>query len=115
MEKTAPLPKRTYRDISRNRRRLLRLAYETYPQYVYCDPEEFTWYEPAGRVNIFDLYYLADSGYVEVTQDASGGHRRPDFYILTPRGADLLEAPGSLAARLPLRGRGRKKERVPCL
>jgi hypothetical protein len=103
MEDTAPLARRPYREIGRNRRRLLDLAYQRYPEYAYCDPEEFHWRDAAGRADIFDLYYLADSGYLQVTQADAGVHRRPEFFMLTPKGADLIETPGMLAAKLPLR------------
>ena len=105
MEGVAPLRKRTQRAINANRRRLLREAYERYPEYAYCDPEEFNWHEAEARSNIFDLYYLADSGYLDVTQGSTGVHRTPDFYMLTPQGANLVEIPGLLAEKLPLRKR----------
>ena len=108
MDGIASLPKRAYRDINRNRRRLLLSAYEVYPEFVYCDPDEFNWHDAGARANIFDLYYLADSGFVVPTKGPAEGHRRPDFYMLSPAGADLLEIPGRLAAKFPIRGEGKK-------
>ena len=105
MEGEAPLKKRTLRAINTNRRRLLREAYSRYPEYAYCDPEEFSWHNVEARANVFDLYYLADSGYLDVPRGSAEGHRTADFYMLTPKGADLLETPGLLAERLPLRKR----------
>jgi len=67
MENVAPLLKRTYEEINRNRKRLLLAAYDVYPEYMYCDPDQFNWYESDARTNIFDLYYLSDSGYVHLT------------------------------------------------
>lgn len=103
MEDTAPRARRPYGEIGRNRRRLLNLAYQRYPEFAYCDPEEFHWRDAAGRANIFDLYYLADSGYLQITQAETDVHRTPEFFMLTPQGADLIETPGMLAVKLPLR------------
>ncbi len=57
---------------------------------------------PEGRANIFDLYYLHDRGCVEVMNGGADSRRRPDFFILTPHGADLVEIPGNLDKILPL-------------
>lgn len=97
-----PLPERSYREINENRRRLLRLAYSSYPEYVYCPREQYGWDDPEGRANIFDLYYLHDRGCVEVMNGGADSRRRPDFFILTPHGADLVEIPGNLDKILPL-------------
>jgi len=101
MEET-PLAERNYREINQNRRRLLRLAYDSYPEYVYCPPEQYRWDDPLARANVFDLYYLHDRGCVEVMNGVADGRRRPDFFILTPRGADLVEIPGNLDKTLPV-------------
>lgn len=110
MENTPTLLKRTYEQINLNRRRLLRIAYESYPEYVYCDPDEFGWHVPEARVNIFDLYYLGDAGLLELTRSTMEGQRRPDFFMLTTSGADLMEVPGALDARFPV-SKGAEAER----
>jgi hypothetical protein len=102
MQDVAPLLKRTYIEINRNRRRLISTAYEVYPEFAYCDPEQFNWSAPEARANIFDLYYLYDSGYLDLVRSATEGHRRPDFFMLTPKGADLVEAPGKFDECFPL-------------
>lgn len=98
----SPLPERSYEKISRNRRKILREAYACYPEYAYCDPEVFDWHTEEGRANLFDLYYLNDSGLIQCTGSTTTGHRRPDFFMLTPAGADLLEIPGRLDERFPV-------------
>jgi hypothetical protein len=102
MQDTAPLIKRNIAGINRNRRRLLCAAYENYPEFVYCEPEQFNWSDAEARTNVFDLYYLFDSGYIDLVKSVTEGHRRPDFYMLTPRGADLMEVPGRLDERFPV-------------
>ena len=102
MENVAPLLKRTYEEINRNRRRLLLAAYDVYPEYMYCDPDQFHWYESDARTNIFDLYYLSDSGYVHLTRGSPEGHRQPEFYMLTPAGADVIEVPDKFDNRFPV-------------
>jgi hypothetical protein len=101
MQNTVPLIKRDIVEINRNRRRLLYEAYDNYPEFVYCDPQQFNWMGAEARTNVFDLYYLFDSGYVDIVKSHTEGHRRPDFYMLTPKGADLLEVPGMLDERFP--------------
>ena len=110
MEGVAPLKKRTQRAINANRRRLLREAYERYPEYAYCDPEDFNWREAEARSNIFDLYYLADSGYLDVTRGSAEMHRTPDFYMLTPQGADLIETPDRSPKSFPCESGRERKE-----
>lgn len=102
MQEAAPLLRRTFNEINQNRRRLLADAYAVYPELSYCDPEQFNWDEPEARTNIFDLYYLYDSGYLDLVKSVTEGHRRPDFYMLTPKGADLIEIPGKLDERFPV-------------
>lgn len=102
MQDTAPLKRRTFIEINQNRRRLLSAAYEIYPEFVYCEPEQFNWSDAESRTNIFDLYYLHDSGYIDLVKSIAEGHRRPDFYMLTPKGADLLEIPGQLDERFAI-------------
>ncbi len=102
MENTPALLKRTYEQINFNRRRLLKIAYESYPEYRYCDPDEFGWSTAEARVNLFDLYYLGDAGLLELTRSTMEGQRRPDFFMLTTAGADLMEIPGALDARFPV-------------
>lgn len=102
MQDAAPLIKRAFTEINRNRRWLLWNAYEVYPEFVYCEPEHFNWKDAGARANVFDLYYLYDSGYVDLIKSNTEGHRRPDFYMLTPRGADLIEVPGRLEERFPV-------------
>ena len=102
MQGTAPLPRRTLAEINRNRLRLLLAAYEIYPEFVYCEPEQFNWTDADARKNVFDLYYLYDSGYIDLVRSMTEGHRRPDFYMLTPKGADLIEVPGRLDERFPV-------------
>ncbi len=104
MNSLPPLPERSYPEISRNRRKILRDAYACYPEFAYCDPEVFDWHTAAGRANLFDLYYLNDSGLIQCTGSTTTGHRRPDFFMLTPAGADLLEIPGRLDKRFPEEG-----------
>jgi hypothetical protein len=106
MDCRAPLPERSYEQVNRNRRRILREAYGCYPEFAYCDPEDFNWQTPGGRAALFDLYYLCDSGLIECTGTSATGHRRPDFFMLTPAGADLLEIPGRLEERFPVRDAG---------
>lgn len=101
MQGTAPLLKRTLAEINRNRLRLLLAAYECYPEFVYCPPEQFNWTDADARTNVFDIYYLHDSGYIDLVKSMTEGHRRPDFYMLTPKGADLIEMPGRLEERFP--------------
>jgi len=98
----ASLLQRTFAEINANRRRLLFAAYKVYPEFVYCDPERFNWAEPEARANIFDIYYLHDSGYVDLVKSATEGHRRPDFFMLAPKGADLMEIPGKLDEHFPV-------------
>lgn len=102
MQDAAPLNKRAFAEINRNRRRLLVAAYEVYPEFVYCEPEQFNWSSTDARTNVFDLYYLHDSGYIDLVKSITEGHRRPDFYMLTPKGADLMEVPGRLDERFPV-------------
>jgi len=102
MEEKISLPERSYREINQNRRRMLRLAYESYPEYVYCPPEQFCWDDSLARANIFDLYYLHDRGFVEVMNSDADGRRRPDFFMLTPKGADVIEVPGNLDKTMPI-------------
>ena len=102
MENVAPLLKRTYEEINRNRRRLLLAAYDVYPEYMYCDPDQFNWYESDARTNIFDLYYLSDSGYVHLTRCTPDGHRKPEFFMLTPAGANIVEIPDRLDECFPV-------------
>jgi len=102
MENTAPLPERTYGEINLNRHKLLQEAYLSYPEYIHCDPDKYNWHTPAGRMNIFDLYYLADCNYVDLIGATNESHRRPEFFMLTPKGADLLEIPGRLEERFPV-------------
>jgi hypothetical protein len=102
MQDTAPLSKRAFGEINQNRRRLLCAAYEIYPEFVYCEPEQFNWSDGDARTNVFDLYYLCDSGYIDLVKSVTEGHRRPDFYMLTPKGADLMEVPGRLDERFPV-------------
>jgi len=103
MENTAPLPQRTYAEINENRRRLLRDAYFSYPEYIYCDPDDFNWQMPAGRINIFDLFYLGDCRYLDLIGGSTETHRKPDFFMLTPQGADLMEIPNKLDERFPVK------------
>jgi hypothetical protein len=100
---TVPLVKRNLAEIDQNRRRLLCAAYEIYPEFVYCEPEHFNWSDTDARTNLFDLYYLFDSGYIDVVKSLTEGHRRPDFYMLKPKDADLMEIPGMLDKRFPVR------------
>ncbi len=102
MQDAAPLSRRAFAEINRNRRRLLCAAYEIYPEFVYCEPERFNWSDADARTNVFDLYYLYDSGYIDLVKSVTEGHRRPDFYMLTPKGADLMEIPGRLDERFPV-------------
>lgn len=102
MENTVTLPERTYEEINENRRRLLRQAYLSYPEYNYCDPDEFNWHTPCGRTNIFDLFYLGDCNYLNLIGDSSETHRKPEFFMLTPRGADIMEKPGRLDEIFPI-------------
>jgi hypothetical protein len=102
MQDTATLIRRAYAEINQNRRRLLCAAYELYPEFVYCEPERFNWSDADARTNIFDLYYLYDSGYIDLVKSVTDGHRRPDFYMLTPKGADILEVPGRLDECFPV-------------
>lgn len=102
METKAPLLDRSYREINYNRRRLLLEAYGAYPELIYCDPEQYNWHLSEGRTNIFDLYYLHDSGYIDLTRSYAEGHRRPDFFMLSPSGADLIEKPGLLNEKFPI-------------
>ncbi len=106
MENIAPLPQRTYQEINENRRRLLNEAYFSYPEYIYCDPDEFNWHTATGRINIFDLFYLGDCNYIDLIGSSTETHRKPDFFMLTPKGADLLEIPKKLDERFPL-GQGK--------
>jgi len=102
MENITPLPERAYAEINENRRRLLRDAYFSYPEYIYCDPGEFNWHTPAGRINIFDLFYLGDCNYIDLIGCSTETHRKPDFFMLTPKGADLMEMPDKLDERFPV-------------
>jgi hypothetical protein len=102
MASKAELPQRTYPEINENRRRLLDDAYFCFPEYIYCDPDKFNWETPAGRINIFDLFYLEGCHYVELLSDSAATHRKPDFMKLTPQGADLMEIPGKLDEKFPL-------------
>lgn len=102
MENKTPLPQRTYQEINENRRRLLHDAYFSYPEYIYCDPDNFNWHTPAGRINIFDLCYLEGCNYLALIYDSAGTHRKPNFFMLTHQGADLMEIPGRLAEKFPL-------------
>jgi hypothetical protein len=102
MDFAAPLLSRNYTEINRNRRILLHEAYAAYPEYIYCEPDRFSWQSSEARTNIFDLYYLYDSGYIDLTRSFAEGHRRPDFFMLTPAGADLIEKPGHLEGRFPI-------------
>jgi hypothetical protein len=104
MENTPALSKRTYEQINLNRRRLLKIAYEAYPEYVYCDSDEFGWLTPEARVNVFDLYYLGDAGLLDLTRSTMEGQRRPYFFMLTTVGADLMEIPGALDSKFPVSG-----------
>lgn len=101
MQEAARLMKRTYGEINGNRRRLLHIAYDSYPELAFCDPERFNWSDIEARTNIFDLYYLFDSGFIDVVNSVTSGRRQPDFFMLTPRGADLMEIPGRLEERFP--------------
>lgn len=103
MENTSPLLERAYSEINENRRRLLRYAYFSYPEYIYCDPDKFNWHTLAGRINIFDLFYLGDCNYVDIISNSIDAHRKPDFFMLTPKGADLMEMPGKLDEKFPLK------------
>ena len=103
MQDTAPLVKRNIAEINQNRRRLLCAAYESYPEFVYCEPDHFNWTDAVARTNLFDLYYLFDSGHIDLVKSVTEGHRRPDFYMLKPNGADLMEIPGKLDERFPVR------------
>lgn len=102
MNSTPPILKRSYWQINENRRRLLLVAYNAYPEYVYCEPDEFNWHTSEARTNLFDLYYLSDSGYLELTRSTLEGRRKPYFFILTPTGADLIEIPGKLDDVFPV-------------
>jgi hypothetical protein len=102
MENIAPLPKRTYAEINENRRRLLHDAYFSFPEYVFCDPDKFNWHTPSGRINIFDLFYLGETNYLDLIGGSTETHRKPDFFILTAKGADLMEIPGQLEERFPM-------------
>ncbi len=102
MENIAPLPERSYKEINENRRRLLRDAYCCYPEYIYCDPDKFNWHTPAGRINIFDLFYLGAVNYLDLIGGTTETHRKPDFFMLTATGIDLMEIPGNLDRRFPL-------------
>jgi hypothetical protein len=101
MENKAPLPERTYAEINENRRRLLNEAYFSYPEYIYCDPDKFNWHTSAGRINIFDLFYLEGCKYLDLVCDSGQTHRKPNFFMLTPQGADLMEMPGRLDEKFP--------------
>ena len=101
MQDVAPLKKRTFAEINQSRRGLLHAAYGLYPEFVYCEPDRFNWSDAEARTNVFDLYYLYDSGYIDLVKSATEGHRRPDFFMLTPKGADLMEVPGRLEERFP--------------
>jgi hypothetical protein len=102
MENIVPLPERTYAQINENRRRLLHEAYFSYPEYIYCDPEKFNWHTSAGRINIFDIFYLGDCNYIDLIGGSTEIHRKPEFFMLTPRGADLMEIPNKLDERFPV-------------
>lgn len=102
MENIAPLPERSYAEIDENRRRLLHDAYCSYPEYIYCDPDDFNWHTPAGRINIFDLFYLGENKYIDLIGASAETHRKPEFFMLTAKGADLMEIPGDLDKRFPL-------------
>ena len=64
----APLPKRTYEEINQDRRRLIEIGYEAYPEAVYprqpeaAFPLSLDYGTPEGRKTIFDIYYLHDAG-----------------------------------------------------
>ncbi len=102
MENIAPLPERSYAEINENRRRLLHDAYFSYQEYIHCDPDKFNWYTSSGRVNIFDLFYLGENNYIDLIGGSTGTHRAPDFFMLTAKGADLMEIPGELDKRFPM-------------
>ena len=102
MENKSPLLQRTYREINENRRKLVTQAYLAYPEYIYCDPDQFNWETSSGRTNIFDIFYLEGSSYIALICDSAAVHRKPNFMMLTPSGADLMEIPGKLAEKFPL-------------
>jgi len=102
MDTAAPILNRSYSQINQNRRRLVMAAYSAYPEYVYCERDEFNWHTSEARTNLFDLYYLVDSGYIELIRSTLEGRRRPDFFILTPAGANLIEMPGKLDNIFPV-------------
>lgn len=108
MPQRISLPKRSYEQINRDRRRLLDLGYEAYPDNVLPlhdsnFPIKFDWYSDDGRAALFDIFYLHDSGFVRA--DKQGGFGDPDnvaCYALTAAGIDLVETPGRLDTRFPV-------------
>jgi hypothetical protein len=103
MNDIADLPKRTYEEINKNRRRLLELGFSVFPEMVACDSEEFIWDNSIGRANIHDLFYLHEKNYIRVTAvDPLAGHKIPIFYKLTATGIDLLEKPGEIDIKFPI-------------
>jgi hypothetical protein len=97
--------RRPYERINRERRELLRAAYERFPAIVDCSlTGRFHWDNPEGRTAVFDLYYLASAGYIEIVAEGRsfGIPPTPYAYILTKAGIDLLEKPGEIDRILPI-------------
>ncbi len=108
MPQKVSLPKRSYEQINRDRRRLLDLGYEAFPDNVFPlhDPKfpiKFDWDSDDGRAALFDIFYLHESGLVRA--DKQGAFGEPDnvvCYVLTAEGINLVETPGHLDTRFPV-------------
>jgi|GEM_PF-863161 len=96
---------RPYRQLNKDRRALLEVAYKSFPDIVDCSiTEQFRWESPEGRTAIFDLYYLESAGYIEIVAQGRkyGIPPTPYAYILTKAGIDLIEKPRELDRLFPI-------------
>lgn len=99
------MPMREYDQANKDRRHILQMGYEVFPEDVVClGDDRFSWDTPSGRIAIFDIYYLDSAGYVEVSQDCNGmGElRTPATFRITAAGINLIETPGEIDKRFPI-------------
>lgn len=103
MENIAPPLQRNIKEINENRRKLLQKGHEVFPENIKCDKSEFNWDEPKARINIFDIYYLDQAGYVSLCKTEEMSAKTVPFdYTLTAAGIDLLENPGEIDNIFPI-------------
>jgi hypothetical protein len=98
----APLPRRSIEEADRNRLKILEIVYSFHPGWltsgINISPESIE-----GRINISDINYLYEAGFLDVKEAGGLGmpFPVPAMIKLTSAGLDLLMNPQELEREFP--------------